>query len=347
MENKKKNKIISIDVGFSSIKVSWKDDFGSTHFERILNAVAKLPNPPESADDENIFQFLGEWYAIGPSALKLPRAYQVPCDNFDEMMNLYPLYISYLGKRYGGDKGISAFDCVAIGISLAFQDKADQLLDKIYDDLLFPPDRRDLFICLPQGVASRKIYEDRGLALRDSDSADKNAVKLKNYLIVDIGLRTCDICLSINQKSSVVGNVGLDETGTIRILYRIIDYIYQNFNGLKLTVKEALGILENGNLKKRGVVYNLQEVVDRFCKDYIKYILDMLEERFSDEVDRVEAILLLGGGANIFANYIEDPEVISEITQHFPITFLQFPERDSELFNAASFLLLAEKLMEE
>lgn len=347
MSDKKKKKILSIDVGFSSIKSSWRDDFGSTHYERILNAVAQLPNPPEQADDENLFQFLGQWYAVGPSALKLPRSYQIPCDNFDDMMKLYPLWISYLGKRYGGNQGINAFDLVAIGISLAFQDKADELLDKIYEDLLFPPDKRDLFICLPQGVAARKIYEEKGLALRDVDSADKNAVKLRNYLIVDIGLRTIDCCLSINSKSSVIGNMGLDDTGTIQILYRIIDYVYQNFNGLKLTVKEALGILENGQYRKRGVIYNLQDVVNRFCKDYIKYVLDMLEAKFSDEMDRVEAILVLGGGANIINNYIKDPEVIGEITKHFPLSFLQTPESDAELFNSGSFLLLAEKVLED
>lgn len=345
--NNDKKKILAIDCGFSSLKISEKDSYGAIRMERIINAVAQLPEAPLETDDKDVFSFLGEYYCLGPTALKVPREYIIEVNDWDSLKKVYPVWISYLVKKYGGDQGFEAFDKIVIGLSLAFMNKGDEILEHLYDTLLFNSERRDLFVVLPQATAARVVYEKYGTALRDTDQANRNATKLKNYIIDDIGFYSQDIVSVLNSRSSAGGNVGVENSGVIVICYKLVDYIYKNFNGLKISLKEAMSILENKNFIRRRVTYDMKDVVDQFSKEFIRDTLNLLEEKMASTLDNAEAVLIIGGGAHIFSNFKDDPDVIAEIEKHFPKEFLTYPEADSEHYNARSYLMIVDDLLNQ
>jgi len=65
----KKPRILSIDLGYSSVKYSFVDDNGALVNDKFISAVAKLPNAPIQTDDESVFSLNGEYYVIPENAL--------------------------------------------------------------------------------------------------------------------------------------------------------------------------------------------------------------------------------------------------------------------------------------
>ena len=341
-----KKKILAVDLGYSSVKCNVKNSYGGVDFERILNVVAKLPEAPDTKDDDSIFQHLDNYYCLGQNGLKIGRENQIEVNDWESLKLVYPIWLSYLAKRYGGEEGFNAFDKIIIGLSLAFgEEKATELLEYLYDELLFPPDKRDLFIVLPQGVAAKAAYQEFGMNLRDTDSAARNETKLKNYIILDIGQYSIDCASVISSNSSSMMKIGVENTGTIQISYKIIDYIFQNFNGLRISLKEAMGVAETGTFIRRRVNYDLSKQVTQYQKEYIRDVLNLLEDKMSSVLDVTEGILVIGGGSAIFEKLKNDPEVIKEIEKHFPMEFLKWPLMDADQFNSRSYLLIGEKLM--
>lgn len=347
MSDKKKKKILSIDLGFSSLKISVRDDFGSLIMDRILNVVAKLPEEPSESDDFSVFRFLDNFYCVGANALKMSRESQLSIETIQDLKAIYPIWLSYIAKKYGGSEGFNAFSKIIIGLSPAFADYADEILEHIYDTLLFQPGDRNLFVVLPQGVIAKKCIEKYNLSLRDTDAANRNATKMKNYIIIDSGMNSTDLAVITSGRSSMAGSIGLAATGCINICYKIVDYIYHNFNGLKITVKEAMEVMEQEVYIRRRVTYPLHDIVRQFKKEFIADTLNLLETNLGDELDRVEGVYWLGGGAHIYEELKDDPEVIKEVTKHFPLDFLKTSENDQEFFNSVAYLLVGEEMVEK
>ena len=117
---------------------------------------------------------------------------------------------------------------------------------------------------------------------------------------------------------------------------------------MKTSVKEAQTIIDNnGKFSRRGKEYNISPKIDEFTKKYLSNVLKLLEDKFGEAVDAVEGILVCGGLSYFFKKYIDDPQMISEIEKHFPVSFLHFPVVDSEYFNSYSYLRAAEKILDQ
>ena len=311
-------------------------------YEKFISAVAKLPEKPLECDDDNLFQLGPDYYILGTPALKVPRSLLLKFNTYEDMEALAPVWISYLLKRYGGDKGLEAFDHIIIGLSLAFQEHANDLLDHLYEALNITAD--NYFLCLSQGSSCKFAYQEYGMDLREASK--KNDVKMRNYLICDIGFNTIDTALIINSSSSAGGRLGAANTGVCNVAMAIVDYIYKTY-GIQISTREAQVIVESGKLQKRGRELDLTDKVAEFSKEYIKYVLDFLEKNHNQSLDVIQGIVLCGGGSHIFKKYINDPEVEKEIEIHFSKNFLHIPEFDSEYWNCVSYLRIAEKLLEE
>lgn len=326
-------KFLAIDLGYSNVKVSYYNETGVLQFDKYISAVAKVDNPME-IDDDVMFTLGVDTYILGTPALKVPRSSLLKLENFEDMKAAYPVWVSYLLKKYGG---IDKFDKVIIGLSMAFTDRADELLQHLYDVLMIQKD--DYFVCLPQGLSCKLAYSECGLDIREKSK--QQASRLRSFLILDGGFLTCDICTVAAGKASSGGAVGIPDTGVICIAHDIQDYLWTEYQ-LRVSVKEAQVILNDGKFTKRGKEYDISDKIDFFTKSYLAKVLNLLEERFSESLDAVEGILVCGGLAYFFQKYINDPEMVKEIERHFPTSFLVFPEADSEFYNVYSYLKYAE-----
>lgn len=332
-------KLLAIDLGYSSVKVAYVDENGVLQFDKFISAIAKIDNPME-ADDDIMFRLGVDYYILGTPALKVPRSLLLSLENFDDLKVAYPVWISYLLKRYGGKE---TFDKVIIGLSMAFKDRADELLSTLYETLMISDD--EYFICLSQGLSCKVAYSECGLDIRETSK--HNDFRMRNYLILDGGFLTCDICNVANGTASAGAAVGIPNTGIICISYDVMDYLFKNFE-MKVSVKEAQTIVDNqGKFVRRGKEYNIKNKIDEFTKTYLGNVLKLLEDKFGEAIDAVEGVLVCGGLSYFFKRYIDDPEMIKKIEEYFPVSFLHFPIVDSEYFNAYSYLRYVQKLLND
>lgn len=334
MKTENKANILAVDLGYSSVKCAYYDENDILQLDKFISCTAKVDSPLES-DDDSLFQLGENFYVLGTPALKVPRSQQIQLNTWEGLLEIYPVWISFLMKKYGGRDN---FTKIAIGLSLAFKDHADELLDNLEKTLMIS---RDFFIILPQGLIAKKIYYEYGLNI--NEQSKKNDTKIQNVLIVDGGFLTLDICNVINGTASSSATIGLKDTGVINISYDILDYIFKEY-GVRVSIKEAQVIVDNdGAWKRRGKIYDLSEQVKKYSIKYLVNVLNLLEEKFGEAIDGLDAVLIVGGIAYFFKKYLK--EITPEIEKHFPVNFLQIPEVESEFYNAFGFLKAAYELI--
>lgn len=329
-----KPNILAIDLGYSSVKCAYYDELDVLQLEKFISCTAKVDSPLES-DDDSLFQLGINYYILGTPALKVPRSQQIKLNSWEGLLEIYPVWVSFLLKKYGGHE---KFTKVAIGLSLAFKDKADELLERLEKTLMIP---KDYFYILPQGIIAKKIYYEYGLNIQEASK--KNDTKVPNLLIVDGGFLTLDVCNVINGTASSSATIGIENSGVIVISYKLNEYIFKTY-GISLSIKEAQVIVDNdGVWKRRGRVYDLSKQVHQFTIEYLTYVLNLLEEKFGEAIDGLDAVLIVGGLGYFFKKYLN--ELTPEIEKHFPISFIQIPEIESEFYNAFGYLKAAYELV--
>ena len=174
----KKYRILSVDLGYSAIKVCYQDQQGVLKYEKFISAVAKFPDKILEEDGDKMFTMNGITYLVGESALKVPKSYLIEIVDYDSMKACYPILLSYLLQRYK-NQGLT-FDKVVLGLSMAFVDKTDDLLEYLYESLLMDK-ATNYFIVLPQGLSCKESYRKVGLSLQEKSSE----VKMNSYIILD------------------------------------------------------------------------------------------------------------------------------------------------------------------
>lgn len=334
-------RLIAIDAGFSNIKVTFYNEDGALQFDKYISSVAKIDNALE-LDNDVMFNLPGttDTYVMGAAALKLGRNYLIDLKDYESLKSVYPVWVSYILTKYGG---IDSFDHVIIGLSLAFSDKADDLLSYLYDSLMIEKD--NYFYVLPQALSCKLGYSLKGLDISDTKSGSMGETKLENFIILDGGFYTLDWATVIGSKASAGAAVGIKDSGVIRIVYNIVDYLFKNYQ-MKVSLKEGQNILDNeGVFVRRGRRYDISEQVKEFTKKYIGDVFDLLENQASDSLDSSDGIICVGGLAYFLAKYENDPDIIAEIEKHVSRSFLHYPKRLSEFFNSYSYLKAGEKML--
>lgn len=331
--------ILAIDLGFGSVKVAFiSPDSGELILDKYISATAKLDERPDDFDQDNTFQLQESYYVLGPQALKLPRNYLLPLSDFETLKAVTPVWISFLVNKYQRNLGIK-FEKICIGLSLVYKDRAQEMLDYLSEVLMVSP---DMFICLPQGTAAKVALQEYGLSL---DPAKRTQFKFDSFVLEDLGSNTIDVALITGSMSSTASSLGLENQGVCKILFDIIDFVYKS-TGVQIQPDEAKVILDSGIFRRRGRNYDLSEQVKQFTIKYLIGILDLADTnpKLSSLIDNVQRIILIGGGAELWRKYL--PEIQKEIEKRgYPSNFWVIPEKNSEYFNAISYLLIGNKIM--
>ena len=215
-----------------------------------------------------------------------------------------------------------------------------ELLDYLYETLNI--NKEDYIYCFCQGLSCKYTYNEYGLNVREASR--RNDVKLRNALILDGGFETLDFCSIINGTSSAGAAVGVKDSGVIRIVYDLVDYLYKNYS-ISISIKEGQVILDTGVLKRRGKTIDLSRQVEEFSKKYIIEVFQYLDKNYGEVLDALDdGIIVLGGLSYFMKKYLHDPEVEKEVDKIFSVSEIVYPEEDSEYYNCISYLRLAEKV---
>jgi hypothetical protein len=336
----KKPRILSIDLGYSSVKYSYFDENGLLVNEKFISSVAKLPEQPLMADQNSVFSLNGCYYVLAESALKLDRSLLMPLESYNDMKEVYPVVISYVLKKLGNQN----WSKVCLGLSMAFSDKADDLLDYLYTALLI--DRsNNYFLVYPQGLACRYCYDTYKENPRDP-AVHSSSNTLSNAVICDGGFLSLDLCAIIDHKSAAGQTIGLENTGVLNISRELANYIYKNYE-YRISIKEAQVAVDSRQIVRRGRTIDLTDIVDKLSKQYLISVLNLIEEKYSNYLDVVEGILFVGGISYFMSRALEDPEFCNEVEKHYPVSFIHCPKELGEYYNSIGYLLLTEDLLKK
>lgn len=335
---------LAIDLGYSAIKVCYTSPYTQEIvLDKFISAVAKLPEKPDNVDGVDSFQLVEDYYVLGAQALKLPREYLMPLHTYDDLKKITPIWLNFLMNKYKKELGVE-ISIVCIGLSLAYKDKAEDLLQYIEDTIMVPKEK---FILLPQGTISKVVISEYGL--NPMDKAKRTNYKYSSYSLWDLGSNTADISLILDSFSTSSNNIGLENYGVCQILFTIVDFVYKNFGGVQISKEEAKIILDTGIYKRRGRSYDLTAQVKQFTLDYLTSILDLPDKfpKIGDMLDNIDAVIIIGGGGVLFNKYKN--ELIPEIEKRgYPATgFFVTPENNAEYFNVISYLLVGQKILRD
>jgi len=99
-----------------------------------------------------------------------------------------------------------------------------------------------------------------------------------------------------------------------------------------------------GGYKKRGKFHDLSDKITEFIVEYLTSTFEMLESEYGDQFNKVDNILLFGGGAEIIKIYMEKSDVIRKtIADLYGDEFLLLPKDKAEYYNTIGYSLLSSK----
>lgn len=319
--------VISLDLGYGDSKLCLGDPTNPDNLVKFITNLVKLDEVNDKIVDENIYEFDGEKYYMLDLATRIPKE---PIDimSYEGLKEASPVLVSYFMKKLKIDR----VDELKVGLSMAMHDKKDDYIDYLSEKLNIEKNKITLTL---QGVGCHLAYSKYG----DDVSKDIQGEKSKNYIVCDLGFNTIDVAPVIEGNLSATLVKGMEGKGVCIIANNLISYAKTN-NDLNLTIADAKKIIATGSHGKRGKKIDFSSTVNNLVMEYLQHTIKYIEDEFADEIDRMDNLFLVGGGANIITNQLQRSESFkSEIEELYGDDFLIIPKSHSEYYNAIGYYL--------
>lgn len=323
-------KILSIDVGFGSTKITYVNEAGVLINKKYITALAKKVNSGIFVDDDSV-ELEGVTYLCFDRALGVPGNQQIQIGDYESLCLATPIFIKKISK----DLGIE-FDAIVAGLSIAMVDKLTEYHHRIYSTLGLAPERVKV---LQQGVGGWYCYQQYGL---DPYKAIESDVKMQNYLLIDIGHNTMDVISVLGGKLSEDTVDGITGAGTTWIAGALIKYIYKEYK-VDITPTNAREMVEKRSWSYRGVNMDLTPILNQIGKEYAEFIVNTLETKFAGSMMNRQGLLFIGGSSLVLKQFIDTiPEVAQMFDQRYGKYFINIP-KSPEFYNSVGYYLIGSK----
>lgn len=311
---------IGIDTGFGHTKYALRNKNGGFKLGKFPSVVATT-NEATDEVSQSISLFNGHSFYVGDIALKQDPKRIKEVDTYKELERYAPLLI---GKTLELENiNPSKVNSIALGLAPAHIAQVENFRKKVS---AFTLNKKDYSfsetLIIPQGfgatIALKHFWEEQ------------NKQEFENYIVIDIGFNTIDTVIVYDKeidKSRLNENNSFEKRGVVRVAELMQNYIRENYNK-EITLKESLSIMLEEEYKLRGQIHKLNSVVKDFKNRYTTETMMFLEQKYSNEFDKMDAICFVGGGG-----YFINKEYAPSIQ-----TF-----KNSEYFNAIGNLLFSEK----
>jgi hypothetical protein len=291
---KKNIKVIGFDKGYGLDKYAYFDDKGDLKYGKYMSVFSEAPSETE----EDVLFFEGKKYYWGELALMEDSANIEDMNDYKSLEKFTPLSIALLFEEElkTDPKDI---DALAIGLSLAQKDYADQYLKRIQkfkiNDKVY--DFKNKTFLVPQGIGAKYAIE----YFFHKDSNEK-----PTYAILDIGQLTIDLVRVISGKVRRENAEGAAYEGVIKIVQELKEYIGNELNEV-ISLKEAQDALLKRKIFFYGTEKDLSDKIEELKRNYTKYIIKLVKERYKNIFKKFPKIYVVGGGS-----YYLDKEIIKE-----------------------------------
>lgn len=314
--------IFGLDSGYGMDKFAYRKDNGELVFGKIISAIAEAP-----LDAEDMPLFEGKRYYLGKIALMEDSANIKNVLDYKDHETFAPLSIFHaLDENKIKPESITK---LGVGLSLAQKDYAKQFVSRITKFTINDEkyDFKDKVVLIPQGIGAK--YAIDYFYMKDEVEP--------TYAIVDIGQLTVDVVTVISGKVRRENASGSAHDGVIKVIQSLQEHLAssEQFNDI-LSIKETQEVLKNKSYVVYGEKYDLSDVIEKMKKDYTKFLMTTLQQKYKNIFKKYPKIFFVGGGS-----YYIDKEVVSTMA-NIPTKSIIIPE-NPEYLNAIGNLLAIEK----
>ena len=284
--------ILGVDIGYSFVKVCVGTGDGQIikkfKFPSVIGQTKKL----EGVQNDNIVHYNERYYMVGEDAKHLPSSNIIALDTQKNREDLRPLLLNHAVKI----AKLSKVDLIVSGLSIAEIKQSGYFQNVLSHFVVDGVEYNYNVMLLPQGAGAKLCYEKFG---NDFPNLQKEYLGDSTYCIVDIGFNTLDLVLVNKGVTSPELFEGISQHGLMKIAAHVAKLVNEKHNR-SISLPEAREILDTGVYKLRGQKYDYTEEIEGIKKEYLREILALVNERYSNILDKLDFLVVLGGGAHIF-----------------------------------------------
>lgn len=276
---------LGIDTGFGHTKYCFKDKNGKMVLKKFPSVVAICPDDIQA--DDNVAMMNGKGYFVSSLALNSDPRFIKEVTSYQDLELYAPLFLHEIFTK----EGLKPEDIeeICVGLAPTHKQHAQSFQKALESFNVNGIDYKQKVTVIPQGVGAVKALQDFW------SNKDKEP---DNYIVADLGFNTLDIVLVFDkeiQKSRLNQANSFEKKGVILIAEAMQKHIKATYNR-NITNKEALKIIIDESYKLRGEVFDLSSFVSDLKKEYTKDIMEFLESKYSNEIDKLDAFVFVGGG---------------------------------------------------
>lgn len=269
----------------------------------------------EFVSDSRIYDFRDHSYYVGENALHLPSENLIDITDYKNLEYYAPLFLYHALLEIDDTP-----DVIVSGLSKTQIENSGHFKEGLknfkVDDKTFSFD--DVFI-LPQGAGSKLTIDRYG---DDFPNRQQEFTGTTSFVGCDIGFNTLDMFLVTDGKTSPNLFEGIEREGVMKIATEVAKKVKEN-HGRSITLHEAKEIINTGIYKLRGQKHDFKDYVNGVKRSYLKDLLNLIEDRYGNIIDKCDFISLSGGGSTIFKPTDD--------------RFIRVPKSHHEYYNALGF----------
>lgn len=291
----KNDLILGIDVGYSACKCILLHKDGTTIKKfKFPSYIGITKTNIDGVQNERIVQYDENHYFIGEDAKHLPSANLVEIQEYKNLEYYAPLFIYHAMKIAGVlETGVAK---VVTGLSIAQIQNSGYFQEAISHYVVDGVEYKNDVLLLPQGAGVKIAYDKFGA---NYPEIQKEFLGEANYVIADIGFNTVDMLLISKGKTDPNLFEGIEKSGIMRIAAQMAQIVNEKHQR-QITLQEAREVLDTGIYKLRGTKYNYEPEVQNLKDAFLKEILRLINERYGAIIDKVDFLVIGGGGSYLF-----------------------------------------------
>ena len=306
--------ILGCDIGYGDTKVVAGSETGEISKKFKFPSMIGMTKKLENVENDRIKEYDGNFYMIGDDAKHLPSENIIDLTDYKNLEYFGPLLLQFAIDKVN----LGQPDVIVTGLSIAQIDNSGYFQEKLSNYTINGEEFvNPKVIVLAQGSGAKVMNDIYGVNFpvkQEEFSGDKN------FVIADIGFNTSDFVLVNNGKTDPNLFRAEEKSGIMKIAAKIAKLIHDR-HGRSLSLMEAKQVLNEKVYRLRGQRYDYSAEISEFKKEYLKDLIKFIENSFPSIIDKLDFILLVGGGSTLFSGDSADK-------------FIRIPKTENEFYNA-------------
>ncbi|BCG50035.1 ParM/StbA family protein [Ralstonia phage RP13] len=309
-------KVLALDGGYGDNKIVY-GEFGSIkNMFKFITAAAEV-KLNDMVTDRRVITYRDHSFYVGKDALNVQSSSIIDVKGYEQLEFFAPIFLASALQQLQ-----VVPDVIVLGLSIAQIQNSGHFRANI-EDFMRKSGCAAKIVIVPQGAVAKLAIDTYGMSF---PSNTKEFSPESSYILGDMGFNTLDLCHVINGVASSNMIRGIEGRGATLIVQDVVVDIKEK-HGITLNLSEGKSVLDTGILKRRGVSYEVKDIIEKARGVYIENLKTIIENEFGEILDKVDNLFIVGGGA-----YILDPNSTGN-------GFVRAPSASAEYYNAIGMFL--------